>query len=97
MSKRYVITHPDGRRYKVTPEVYERRYAAEGFAIHGYEPEPAQAGDEAVAGNLEPRTALDEMTVPKLRGLADDLGISLPSRARKDQIIDEIAGHVEAE
>lgn len=34
-STRVTIAHPDGRRYSVTPDAFERLYAPLGFSIEG--------------------------------------------------------------
>ncbi len=42
--RRFVIVHPDGRRYSVTEEGFRRLYAAQGFAVEGGETARALSG-----------------------------------------------------
>lgn len=37
MDDQVVISHPDGRRYSVRLEVFERRYRDQGFMVQGPE------------------------------------------------------------
>ena len=88
---------PIGRAETVTDELYEKIIELEGeiaeknLRISALESRLAEVESELKAATVNPRKeALGEMTAPELRKLAETLGVELPARANKAEIVDAV-------
>lgn len=88
---------PIGRTETVTDELYEKIIELEGeiaeknLRISALESRLAEVEAELKAATVNPRKeALGEMTAPELRKLAETLGVELPARANKAEIVDAV-------